>query len=59
MIESRFKIILTSYNIGPKPQDEMPQGYMQSSVFGLKKKINGTSTQASRPEKYVGVLVDH
>ena len=38
MIESRFKIILTSCNNGPKPQDEIPQVNMQSPVFGLKKK---------------------
>lgn len=38
LISPRFKIILTSYNNGPKPQDEIPQVYMQSPVFGLKKK---------------------
>lgn len=37
MIESRFKIILTSCNNGPKPQDEIPQVDMQSPVFGLEK----------------------
>lgn len=60
MIESRSKIILTSWNIGPKPQDEIPQGYMRSSVFRLKKKsMTQVYKPTSRLGRYLGVLVDH
>lgn len=49
MIESRFKIILTSYNTGPKPQDEIPQGYMQSSVFRKTKSMAQVYKPSFRP----------